>query len=250
MLLQLKNIVFTFAGKNHLLNDISLSFNENKVYALMGSNGVGKTTLFNLITGYIKPHSGEIIFKNENLIKLKPHQINKRGIGRTFQDLRLITKLTVKENILLAMDNNPTDNWMKALLPQTIYKDNIKLLEEKTDEIVSEFFLDDVADSLAGEISYGQQKLLNLACCVANGASLLLLDEPLAGVNEFYLEKLQQKIKSLSEDGKTILMIEHRTDFIGQVAEKILFLYEGSLLDFDSIENLKADERVLETYIS
>ena len=215
----------------------------------MGANGSGKSTLFNLITGFIKPHSGDIYFREKNITDYSPFKINRTGIGRTFQDLRLISKLTVRENVLLAMHGNPGDNWMKALLPPFFYSKEIKLLEEKADEMISEYFLQDVKNNLAGEISYGQQKLLNLACCVANGASLLLLDEPVAGINPEYRNKIDLLLKQLREKGKTILLIEHNTDFIGDVADKIFFLHEGKISSFENIAALRTDRSVMEAYI-
>ena len=249
MLLQLQNISFAFAGKNHLLQNISLTLEEQKIYALMGVNGSGKTTLFNLITGFNKPKSGDIYFRDKNITHYPTFKINRTGISRTFQDLRLIGKLTVRENVLLAMRGNPTDNWVKALLPKSFYFNEFKVMTEKADEIISEYLLQDIVNNLAGEISYGQQKLLNLACCVANGASLLLLDEPLAGVNEEYIALLQDKIRKMISQGKTILLIDHHTDFIGDVAANIFFLNEGKIRSFNTMEELKNDPEVIEVYI-
>ena len=182
MIIELKHLTFGFAPEKQILKDLSLSLEERKIYALMGGNGSGKTTLFNLITGFIKPQSGEILFRGKNLTHQQPYIINRQGIGRTFQDLRLITKLTVKENIILAMQHNPTDNWLNAMLPERFYRTSNKLLSQKADDIIEEYYLTDVKNSLAGEISYGQQKLWTLAFCVANGAKLLLLDEAVAGI--------------------------------------------------------------------
>lgn len=249
MLLQLQNISFTFPGQNHLLDHLSLNLEEKKVYALMGANGSGKTTLFNLLTGFIKPLSGEIIFHNDKVTRLSPYAINRKGVCRTFQDLRLISKLTVKENIVLAMQNNPTDNWVKALLPKSVYKKELALLEKEADDIIENYFLKDVENNLAGEISYGEQKLLNLACCVANGASLLLLDEPVAGIQPVYRDKIAVLIKKMKSEGKTILLIEHNTDFINDVADQIFFLCEGKVSAFGNVEALRSNKMVMEAYM-
>lgn len=219
------------------------------VYALMGSNGAGKTTLFNLISGFIRPQSGEIYFGDKNLTRKEPYIINRQGIGRTFQDLRLITKLSVKENIILSMKGNPTDTVFNALLPQRIYGNARKELEQHADKIIEQFFLSEVKHSPAGEISYGQQKLLSLACCVANGAKLLLLDEPVAGIQPEYRNKIATLIKQMKEQGKTILLIEHNTDFISEVADKIFFLHDGKISYFANVESLRADKTVMEAYI-
>lgn len=215
----------------------------------MGSNGAGKTTLFNIISGFITPQSGKIYFENKNLIGLQPYKINRQGVGRTFQDLRLITKLTVKENIVLAMPQNPTDNWLNAMLPENFYRKLNAAWEKKAEEIIEGFFLSEVKSSQAGNISYGQQKLLSLACCMANGASLLLLDEPVAGVQPEYRNKIAKLLKQLREDGKTILLIEHNTDFIAEVADKIFFLHEGKISIFNDMETLRKDKQAMEAYI-
>ena len=215
----------------------------------MGSNGAGKTTLFNLITGFVKTQKGEILFGEKNLTNQQPYKINRQGISRTFQDLRLITKLTVKENIILAMQHNPTDNWHNAMLPEYFKRNTNHKLDTKANEIIEQYFLCDVRNSLAAEISYGQQKLLSLACCMANGATLLLLDEAVAGIQPEYRNKLAMLIKHLKEQGKTILLIEHNTDFIADIADKIFFLHEGIINTFENMETLRKDKQVMDAYI-
>lgn len=249
MILELKHISFSFSPEKQILKDLSLSLKEKKIYALMGSNGAGKTTLFNLISGFIKPQSGEIFFGEKNLTHQQPYKINRQGIGRTFQDLRLITKLSVKDNIVLAMQKNPTDYWLNAMLPENFHHNTNAAQEKRANEIVKQFFLDDIKNSLTAEISYGQQKLLSLACCVANGATLLLLDEAVAGIQPEYRNKIAMLIKQLKEEGKTILLIEHNSDFIADVANKIFFLHDGEISIFDNMEALRKDKQVMEAYI-
>lgn len=249
MNLQLKHISFSHTPGKSILKDISLSLEEKKIYALMGSNGAGKTTLFNLISGFIKPQSGEFFIGEKNLTHQQPYKINHQGIGRTFQDLRLITKLSVKGNIVLAMRQNPTDNWLNAMLPEYFHRNTNAVLEKRANEIVEQFFLIDVKNSLAAEISYGQQKLLSLACCVANGATLLLLDEAVAGIQPEYRNKIARLIKQLKAQSKTILLIEHNTDFIADVADEIFFLHEGKISAFENMETLRKDKQVMEAYI-
>jgi ABC-type branched-chain amino acid transport systems, ATPase component len=249
MTLQLQNITFGFSLERQILKDVSLSLEEQKIYALMGSNGAGKTTLFNLITGFIKLQSGNVFFDEINIRNQPPYKINRLGIGRTFQDLRLITKLTAKDNIILATQNNPGDNWLYAMLPENFHSRTNQELYKKADEIIEQFFLGDVRNSFASEISYGQQKLLTLACCIANGAKLLLIDEAVAGVQPDYRNKIAILIKQLKEQGKTILLIEHNTDFIADVADKIFFLHEGKISTFENMETLRLDKQVMEAYI-
>jgi len=248
-MLQLENITHSFAASKKILDNVSLELEKGKIYALMGANGSGKTTLFNIITGFIKAQSGDIFFKSNRINGLLPHKINRLGIGRTFQDLRLISKLTVKENVILAMTGNPTQAWYKAVLPKPVYKSEINVLEEKAGEIISTCFLRDVEYSLAGEISYGQQKLLNLACCIANDAELFLLDEPIAGINPKFQEQILDLLKHLRNQGKTVLLIEHNTEFLEQIADRFFFLKNGKLKSYDTFALLKNDKEVLEAYL-
>lgn len=214
-----------------------MSFEQGKIYVMMGANGAGKSTLFNLITGFLKPKAGSILLKKEKINGLLPYLINRKGIGRTFQDLRLINKLSVLENIALAMKNNPTDAWYRNIVPgHKNYRRGAKVVAER---IATAYHLDEVLNSMAGEISYGQQKLLTIACCVANDADMLLLDEPVAGVSPVYREHIAEALKQLRTKGKTILLVEHNTEFIEAIAGHILFLAEGKMHSFENMEALK-----------
>jgi len=247
--LAIQNLTFGYSPERLIFKDLSLSLEGEKVYALMGGNGAGKTTLFNLITGFIKPQSGRILFDGKNLAHQQPYAINRHGVGRTFQDLRLITKLSVLENVILAMHHNPTDKWFNALLPKRLYQNTSQKFTEQAEQLIATYQLDEVKNSFAGEISYGQQKLLTLACCVANGSKMILLDEAVAGVQPEYRNKIAKLVHELKSLGKTILLIEHNTDFIADVADKIYFLHEGILSAFESMTALREDKQVMAAYI-
>jgi branched-chain amino acid transport system ATP-binding protein len=248
-MLELSNIIHDFSNGKQILKNLSLSLGEGQVYALMGSNGAGKTTLFNIISGFLKQRSGEILFAGNDVSNMRPYKRNRTGIGRTFQDLRIITKLSVKENIILSMKENPTDRVFNSLLLKSFHRKAIDKIGLHADGIVEQFFLTEVQNSQAGEISYGQQKLLTLACCVANGAKLLLLDEAVAGIQPEYRNKIAVIIKQLREQGKTILLIEHNTDFIADVADRIFFLHDGEISAFENMETLRKNEQVIGAYL-
>jgi ABC-type branched-subunit amino acid transport system ATPase component len=249
MILRLENVQFTFPGKIHLLHHISFVLEQGKIYALMGANGSGKTTLFNLLTGFLKPHSGKIFYNNIDITGKPPYKINLSSVGRIFQDLRLINDLTVTENITLAMKHNPTEKLFASMLPLSLYKEQLDCINQKAKSILERFFLSEVSSNKADSISYGQQKLLSLACCIANDANLLLLDEPVAGINQNYREKITHILKKLKAEGKTIFLIEHNTDFIEEVSDEIFFLDEGKIKEYDSLAHLKSDASVLEAYM-
>ena len=215
----------------------------------MGTNGSGKTTLFNILTGFLKADKGEVLLNGQSVMNKAPHLLNQFGISRAFQDMRLIGKLSVRENVLLAFPKQEGEKWWNTFLPNSKVKAEQKQNTEKANELLKLCFIEDVADNKADEISYGQQKLLNLACCMANGTEVILLDEPVAGVNPVFRERLTEIIQKLKTQGKAILIIEHNTDFIEQIADEILFLNDGTLTRFENYETLKNNPQVQEAYI-
>ena len=236
-------------GEYKVLSDASLEASAGRVSVLMGANGSGKTTLFNVISGYIGPDSGEIHLDDKEISALKPFQRKRLGIGRTFQDMRLIGNLTVSENVMLAFPDQEGEKWWKSLLPNKSVRMEQRTNASKADQILKDCFIDDIALSKADEISYGQQKLLNLACCIASGASVLLLDEPVAGVNPVFREKLSAIIRNMKEQGKALLIIEHNADFIEKVADEILFLHKGQIKRYLSYQEFRKAPEVIDAYV-
>lgn len=210
MILEVKNINKSF-GERKLFENLSLSLEKGKIYTLMGANGSGKTTLFNILTGFINVDSGRVMFNNITLTSKSPKEINKLGISRTFQDLRVIHGLSVKENVLMVME--------KKLF-------HVATFEEfnKVDEILQNVSLLDHASYLASDLSYGQQKLLTLGCCLANDPKLLLLDEPIAGIDEKNKIIIKGIIQKLKNNGITILQIEHDLEYIAETSDLIFQL--------------------------
>ena len=236
-------------GEHQVLNDISFEMPEGKVYVLMGTNGSGKTTLFNILTGFVKQDDGDVLLDGCSINRLSPYQRCQKGIGRTFQDLRLVNDLTVRENVLFSFPKQDGEKWWNVLFPFNSVKVEQSKNRRTADTILAQCFIDDVADAKAGEISYGQQKLLNLACCVACNTPILLLDEPVAGVNPAYREKLTSVISNLRREGKSLIIIEHNSDFIEAVTDEILFLHNGSMRHYDNYRDFRKDEKVLNAYI-
>ncbi len=203
--------------ETNILNGVNCHLEKGFIYTLKGGNGSGKTTLFNIITGFLKPTKGSMEFQGKNIAGITPYRINRLGIGRTFQDLRLATQMTVRENILLALEKKPFAFPSKAQ-------------QERTDEILSQVSLQDKANELAGEISYGQQKLLTLGCCIANDADLLLIDEPVAGIDKNNFTKIVLLVRQLKEARKTILQIEHHPGYIQDTSDYVLNLEKGKII--------------------
>ena len=234
-----KQLSFGFPGRD-ILDRVSFDLRPGTITCLLGGNGSGKTTLFNIVTGFLRARSGSIRLGETDITDVAPFCVNRCGIARTFQDLRLIGKLSVRENILLAFPGHSGERLRLALLPPAFHHDRDAEDRRKADALLADFFLSEVADQLASEISYGQQKLLTLACCVASGAGLLLLDEPVAGISPENRERMAERLASLRAAGKTILLIEHQPDFLERVGERFLFLEAGRLHPFDTLAALNA----------
>jgi len=212
-MLELRNIHKAF-GDVRILNGVNIRLEKGSAYTLKGGNGSGKTTLINIISGFLKPDKGSIELKGEKIIQFLPFRVNRMGIGRTFQDLRLATQMTVCENILLALEKR-------------MFAYPSKEQQKRADEILETVSLLEKRNELAGEISYGQQKLLTIGCCIANNAELLLIDEPVAGIDKDNQLKIIQLVKQLKRDGKTILQIEHNPDYIKETSDYVLQMEKG-----------------------
>ena len=247
-MLTIRNISKSFDGRK-ILNGLNLEVEAGKIYSLMGANGAGKTTLFNILTGFLRAESGLIFFNERNITKYAPIKINQLGITRTFQNLRLIEGLTVKENILLSFKGNRGEYIFNAMLPAFFLKEHYEDFSAKADKIIEKVFLSDVSENKAGEISYGQQKLLTLGCCLANDANLFLLDEPIAGINPEYREKIMAILNDIKKSIKTILLIEHNPEFIKKISDKIFFLTNGIIYEYKTYHELRNDPLVQEAYL-
>lgn len=248
-MLKIKNIYKSF-GEQKVLHGLDMTIEQGKIYTMIGGNGTGKTTLFNLITGFIQPDSGEIWLNNKRLDKHSPVTINAKGITRTFQDLRIINQLTVKENILLSFKNNPGERILNSLLPTRIFQKQYDEFAKKTEKILKQVHLEQVKNNPAGEISYGQQKLLTIGCCLANDAQLLLLDEPVAGIDKSNYTRIYDLILQLKYEGRTVLQIEHNHNFVESLSDGIWFLNSGKAFFFENYKSFINDLIVKETYLN
>jgi len=214
-MLELKNIHKSF-GDVRVLNGTNLRLEKGLIYTLKGGNGSGKTTLINIISGFLKPDEGSVELGGKKVISFLPYRVNRLGIGRTFQDLRLASQMSVYENILMALEKK------RFAFPN-------EDLRKRADEILKIVSLSEKRNELAGEISYGQQKLLTIGCCIANNAELLLIDEPVAGIDKDNRVKIIELVKQLKQDGKTILQIEHHPDYIKETSDYVLQMEKGVL---------------------
>lgn len=238
-MLTVEQLSFSFPGKK-ILDSVSVEFSAGAITCLLGGNGAGKTTFLNLITGFLRPQSGSVRLADTELVGRAAFSVSRLGVARTFQDLRLIGRLSVRENLLLALPQNSGEQLTRALLPPRVQRERDAADLRKAGTLLSDYFLEEVADRLASEISYGQQKLLTLACCAAMDAKLFLLDEPVAGISPENRTRIAERLASLKARGKTILLIEHQPDFLERTGNEFLFLQGGLLSRFDSFAALRA----------
>jgi ABC-type branched-subunit amino acid transport system ATPase component len=235
--------VSKFFGGVHAVNDLSFEIKPGKITGLIGPNGAGKTTAFNLITHFLPRDNGKVAYLGQDLKKLAPYQLVRKGMARTFQQIRLFRSMTVRENLLLACSHQ-YDSWTRSFGSQD-ETHHLEKIKELLTEIKLEHYLDQPADAL----SYGQSKLVEIIRCILTDADLILLDEPAAGVNPTLLNTVEKMIKRMNKDGKTLLIIEHNMPFLMKISDEVIVMENGNFLLQDKPQVVQKDKRVLEAYL-
>ena len=232
------------------VNDLNMSINNNEIVALIGPNGAGKTTAFNMITGVYKPTSGIVSLNTHNITGLKPNKIAEMGIARTFQTIRLFTPLTVAQTVDLAQHVRLKSSWVGATLRSPRYCREMKAIHARTEELLSYMGLSDVKDELAGSLPYGKQRKLEIARALATQPSLLLLDEPAAGMNPSEADELKQLICGIRDRFSiAILLIEHHMDVVMGISDRIYVLNYGTLIASGTAREIQNNEAVISAYL-
>lgn len=269
--LRLENITMQFGGVV-AVNNLSMEINEGEIVALIGPNGAGKTTAFNVITGVYQPTNGRVLFHNEAIIenfpkgKMKklyagenngvykstliktPDQITKLGMARTFQNIRLFKSMTVFENVLVAKHLRKTSNVFSAIFRFNAQEE--KKMREETLELLKLLDLEDVKDELATSLPYGKQRHLEIARALATNPTLLLLDEPAAGMNPQETEELTAFIRRIRKDfNLTILLIEHHMNLVMDISDRIYVIDFGKHIADGTPETVSNNPRVIEAYL-
>lgn len=248
-LLKAKDLTIKFGGLTAVSN-FSLDMGDNDLVGLIGPNGAGKTTIFNMLTGVYAPTSGTIEFSGENISGLKPYDITKKKIARTFQNIRLFKKLTVIDNVKISFNYQVKYNLFDTILRLPRYFNGEDEINSKALELLKIFKLDNKAGEIAANLPYGEQRRLEIARALAAEPKLLLLDEPAAGMNPQETQELMVLIKWIKEKFKiAILLIEHDMKLVMGVCEKIVVVDYGKVIAYGTPDEIKRNPVVIKAYL-
>jgi len=218
------------------------------ITALIGPNGAGKTTLFNLLTGFDKPDSGEWTFNKKSVAGTAPYRLARMGMVRTFQLTKALSRMTVMDNMLLGASGQSGERVFNALLPFT-WKAQEKANIERAMELLARFNLDAKIDDFAGSLSGGQRKLLEMARALMVGPEIVMLDEPMAGVNPALTQSLLGHIKNIREEGTTVLFVEHDMDMVHDISDWVIVMSQGQIIAEGPPDMVMKDPQVIEAYL-
>lgn len=248
-MLMVKNVHKSFKAIK-ALNGVSLRARKGCITGLIGPNGSGKTTLFNIITGFCKKDKGEIIFKGENIDNLPPYTISNKGLCRTFQIGKVISRMTVLENMLMACTNENYETMFVGLFKRMLLQKELKKNITKTLKLLELVGLVDLANEYAGNLSGGQRKLLLLIMVLIKDPELILLDEPTAGVNPTLANDLIEFINKIRiEKGLSFLIIEHNMKIVSKICDAVYVLDAGKIICEGNPSEIQKDEKVLQAYL-
>ena len=248
-ILQVKNLSKSFGGLKAISN-CSLKIKKGSITGIIGPNGSGKTTLFNLIAGNLKSSQGKILFNNEDITNVPSYELFSKGVLRTFQIAHEFTNLTVLENLMMVPGGQSGEKLINALFKPSLVKKEEKNVKEKALQVIDFLNLKHLSNELAGNLSGGQKKLLELGRTMMVDAKLVLLDEVGAGVNRTLLKDIGSAILKLNkEQGYTFCMIEHDMEFISRLCDPVIVLAEGSVLFEGTPDEVKKNEKVIDSYL-
>lgn len=244
----MKNLTKKFGGIK-AVSDFTVDIKKGTIAGLIGPNGAGKTTLFNLITGYLKPDSGKITFRGEDITNKPTHEIARRGIVRTFQIMRPLSRMTVLENLMLAETVQMGEGILGPFLKPSKVKEQENSIEKKALASLELFGLKDQKDEYAGSLSGGQRRLLELARSLMASPRILLLDEPTGGVNPTLVGEILDHLRYLNEQGLTIFMVEHNVKTVMALSDVVYVMANGEKIAEGSPEDIRENKEVIDAYL-
>ena len=247
-ILEAQNITLRFGGLE-ALNGLSFSIDPHRIVSIIGPNGAGKTTLLNAITGVYTPDSGEILYQEKPISRLKPHQVAALGIHRTFQQSQLFSRMTILENTMVGMHPATRSGIWKGVLHLPGERKEEKETREKAERLLDFFGLLPKAGWMADQISIADQRRLEIARAMAGKPQLLLLDEPVAGLNIRETEAMGDLILRLKEKGQTIILVEHNMHLVMGISDRLIVLHHGSKIGEGRPEEIQKDPQVVEAYL-
>ena len=247
-LLRIEALSKSFDGLK-AVSDLSFDVKAGTITSLIGGNGAGKTSAFNLITGNLAPDSGEIYFRGQRVDGLPPHKVARAGIARGFQELRLFNRLSARDNIAAAIPGQRGESLWRALIGGRSLRDEAKANEASSLGLLRDISIEAHAEQLAERLSYGQQKLLSLGRLLAARGELLLLDEPTAGLSPGMVEDFCARMRRLTDGGKTILLIEHNVEIVMRLSDWIVVMHQGAKIAEGTPEEVRNNVVVMHTYL-
>lgn len=239
-ILRVQNLSRSFGGI-HAISDLSITIRSGEIVALVGPNGAGKSVFVNLVSGYYAPSTGEIWFSGKNVSASKSFERSRIGMARTFQNIRLFRRMTVLENVMVALPEFTQSLW-KSLRTRTAAKKSAL-------DLLDQVGLADKADSLSGSLPYGEARSLEIARALASRPQLLMLDEPAAGMNDIETEKLRERLMSIRHHVQAMLIIEHDVSFLASIANRMLALDQGKLIADGPPQAVLRDPSVVAAYL-
>jgi len=247
-LLEVKDVLVKFGGVT-ALNNVNIHVNEGEIAALIGPNGAGKTTVFNIVTGYYTPTSGEVLLDGESIVGLRPFKIARKGLGRTFQNIRLFGDMTALENVATAADALNKSGLVGSLLGIPRSRRDEKKSMETAMELLTFIGLDHRAHQMAKNLPYGDQRRLEIARALALNPKVLLLDEPAAGFNPQEKVELGDLIRKIRDRGFAVLLIEHDMSLVMKISDRVSVLDFGQKIAEGKPEEIQNNQRVIDAYL-
>jgi branched-chain amino acid transport system ATP-binding protein len=231
-------------GAIRAVDGVSFAVMPGEIFGVIGPNGSGKTTMFNSVLGQIKPDAGTTLLHGKDITRLSPRKLCRRGVGRTFQSLQVFGKMTVRDNLIVAAQEH------RGTMARRMFAPGDNGLGSKADDLIAQFRLREVAHRRAGELSYGQQKLIDIAMAFMSDPDLVLLDEPCAGVNPSLVDDIRRLLDELNRvRRRSFIVVEHNMDFVQKLCHRIMVMVEGRVMAIGTPAEIRANKQVLDAYL-